>query len=273
MPGVPFPPLRRRWRVALILAGAAAVYLLALSIVPAVLGTRDDTAGRRERGRRAVRAENWALVLPDERAALGRAVDDAWRALRGYRMRYTTGLPAALASGAPETESESVFRLTGGRIAAQRDRNYISAASPAGGGREERFEGFRILTSRPFTNSRGQRVADAEEIYQRAIPGQWACERVAADRALPPAPGLDFTTAGDGGFGEIDGRRVRAFLFPAGAFGLRSAATVWIETDTLRVRRQEIESALKGRREVWEYSAFDETFEITPPTGVPCRSS
>ena len=267
-------PRRRRWRVGLALAGALVLYLVALSAVPALFGGRGEAAARREHGLRAVQAPNWGLVLPEDRAALGRAVDDAWRSLRSYHMRYATGSPDSLAAGRPETEAESVFRLDGrGRIRAQRDTSFISAASPAGGGREERLEGFRIRTNQPYVNRRGRRVATAELIYQRTVPGQWTCERVPTDRRPPPAPGLDFGSAGDGGFGEIDGRPVRAFVFPTGAFGLRSEATVWIETETLRVRRQEIESTLKGRREVWTYGAFDEPAEITPPAGVPCQDT
>ena len=260
--------------MALAVAGGLLLYLVALSVVPALFGGKDAAAERRARALRAVEAPNWGLVTPEDRDALSRAVDEAWRSLGAYHMRYVTGRPDGLAAGRAETEAESVFRLDSrGHIAAQRDTSFISEASPASGGREERLEGYRILTNQPYLNRKGKRVGNAELVYQRSVPGAWICERVPSDRAAPPAPGLDFASAGDGGFGEIDGRRVRAFLVPAGAFGLRSAATVWIETDTLRIRRQQIESVLKGRREVWTYDRFDETVEITPPTGVPCRDS
>ncbi len=75
---------------------------------------------------------------------------------------------------------------------------------------------------------------------------------------------------GDAGFGEIDGHRVRGFTLPAGAFGLRTPATVWVDTESLLVRRQEIESAVKGQREVWTYGGFDEVTAITPPSGITC---
>lgn len=275
MPRLAIPlPRRRRWRIALALAGVLAVYLAALSAVPALLGRGEGGGESRERGLRAVQAENWGLVLPEERAALGRAVDDAWRSLRSYRMRYVTGPPEALAEDRPETEARSSFRLDGkGNIAAQRDTNYISAASPGGTGRDERFEGYRLRTTKPYVNSKGRRVADAEEIYQRSGGGQWICEKVAADRTPPPPPGLDLAAAGDAGFAEIDGRRVRGLVLTAGAFGLRAPATVWIDTATLHVRRQEIASVLRGRREVWTYGGFDEPVEIAPPGGIPCRDT
>jgi hypothetical protein len=167
-----------------------------------------------------------------------------------------------------------VFRLgSGGRIMAQRDTNFISGRSPAGTGKDERMEGYRLRTTQPYVNSKGRRVADAELIYRRDVPGAWICERVAADKTPPPAPGLDLGAAGDGGFDEIDGQRVRAFTLPTGAFGLRSPATVWVEVDTLRVRRQQLDASLKGRREVWTYGEFNQQTEITPPSGIPCQDS
>ncbi len=265
-------PRRRRSRVALAFAAAMLVYLIGLSAVPSLLGRRDDVSGRRERAARTMIASNWALVPPTERAELSRAVDDAWRELSGYRMRYVTGPPERIAADQPESDSRSEFRLDGkGRIAAQRDTNVILAESPASGGREERFEGYRFRSDRPHVTSTGRRIANAEVIYQRILPGLWTCERVAGDAAPPPAPGIDFRRAGDGGFSEIDGRRVRAFEFPEGAFGLRSTATVWIELDTLRVRRQLVDSPLKGRQESWTYSGFDEQITPVAPSGVPCR--
>lgn len=267
-------PRRRRNRVALIVVGALALYLVALSAIPALRGGGDDTAERRERARRTIASESWGLVMPDDRAALARAVDDAWRGLRGYRFRYVTGLPEDLAAGRSETEATSSFVLDElGRIAAQRDTNFISSASPGSGGREERFEGFRIRSDRPFRDNTGRKIDDAEFVYTRTVPGDWTCERIIADRVPPPAPGLDFATAGDAGFSEIDGYRVRGFIVAMGVFGLRAPSTVWIDTDTLLVRRQEIDSVLRGRREVWTYGSFDVPVSIVPPGGVLCRDS
>lgn len=262
--------LRRRTWIGLTAALLLAVYLVALSVVPALVN-RDQAGERRRRGLAAMRAPNWALVLPDDRDALGRAVDQAWRDLSSYQMRYVSGPPEALAAGGFEAESTSAFRLgDGGRIMAQRDTNYIGATTPGSGGVEQRFEGFRVRTDQPYVNRRGQRVADAELIYQRNLPGLWTCERVAGDRALPEAPALDFTDAGDAGVSEIDGRPVRGFTLSAGAFGLRAAATVWIEIDTLRLRRQQIESAIQGRREIWTFGGFDAPLIIELPSGVTC---
>jgi hypothetical protein len=264
-------PRRRRTRILLAIVGLFALYLVALSAVPALLHRGEDAGARRERALRAIRAANWSLVPPEERAALARAVDDTWRALRTYRMRYVTGRPEDLAVGRFESEATSAFRLDGhGRVLAQRDTSFISAVSPASGGREERVEGYRILTAEPYLNSKGRRVANAELIYQRALPGAWTCQRVASDRQPPPGPGLDLGPAGDAGFAEIDGHPVRGFIVPVGAFGLRSPATVWIDTETLHLRRQETESVLPGRREVWTYSDFDAPVEVQPPAGVPC---
>lgn len=267
-------PRGRGRRMALLVAAAVVLYLVALSAIPALLGTRDDAGARRQRALRAITAANWGLVPLGDREALAGAVDDAWRELRAYHMRYVTGLPDDLAAGRPETEAESFFRLDErGMVTAQRDRSSISAASPASGGQADQFEGFRIRTDKPYVNRKGQRVGTSELVYQRAIPGVWTCERVVSDRGAPVGPGLDFAAAGDGGLSEIDGRPVRAFVLPAGGFGLRSPATVWVETDTLRLRRQEIESVLAGRREIWTYGEFDQQVEITPPTGIPCDES
>jgi hypothetical protein len=270
----PLPlPRRRRWRILLAVGAVVVLYLTALSVTQALRGG-DAAAERRARGQRAIQAPNWGLVRPEDRAALGRAVDDAWRALRSYHMRYVSGRPDDLAAGRFETEAESLFRLNArGYIALQQDRSYISAASPAGSGGEERLEGFRVLTGDPYLDRRGRRIADTELVYQRGVPGAWRCERVPADRSPPLPPSLDFTSATDAGFDEIDGRLVRKFVFGTGAFGLRAPATVWIETDTLRVRRQEIVSVLPGRREVWTYDRFDELVHITPPTGVVCEDA
>ncbi|MFN8556568.1 MAG: hypothetical protein U0531_04180 [Dehalococcoidia bacterium] len=109
----------------------------------------------------------------------------------------------------PESEATSVFRLRAdGKIAEQHDTSVITAASPASGGRDERLEGFRILTD-PFVNRRGQQVGKEELVYRRAEPGIWVCERVLSDSGPPPPPGLDLAGAGDAGFAEIDGRPVR----------------------------------------------------------------
>lgn len=40
--------------------------------------------------------------------------------------------------------------------------------------------------------------------------------------------------------------------------------------ETLLVRRQEIESAVRGQREAWTYGEFDRAPAITPPTGITC---
>jgi hypothetical protein len=55
-----------------------------------------------------------------------------------------------------------------------------------------------------------------------------------------------------------------------GAFGLRQPATVWVDTETFQVRRQEIESAVAGQREIWTYGGFDESSTIAPPEGISC---
>ena len=94
-----------------------------------------------------------------------------------------------------------------------------------------------------------------------------------ADKQPIPAPALSFVEGGDAGLEEIDGRRVRGFTLPYGAFGLRSPATVWIDVETLLVRRQEIESAMRGQREVWTYGGFNEISTIEPPSGVACADS
>ena len=267
-------PLRRphwRWWGWLLAAlGVLAVYLIALSVIPALLSS-DPVRADQAKARRAITAENWSLVLPEDRHELGKAVDEAWRALTAYRFSYRSGTPADLAADRPLVASESVFNLNrDGRIREQRDSNYTSAAAPGSEGREQRFEGFRILTDRPYVNQRNQRVGDAELIYQR-VGGLWSCQRVLADQEPGPPPSLILAEAGDGGFSEIDGLRVRAFTLPAGAFGLRSSATVWIDTESLLVRRQEIESVVRGQREVWNYGGFNEAAVIEPPTGVACN--
>ncbi|MFN8556569.1 MAG: hypothetical protein U0531_04185 [Dehalococcoidia bacterium] len=100
MPRRRFPlPRRRRWRVALALGGALLLYLVALSAIPAIVGTR--AGAQHGRGVRAIQASNWGLVVPEDRAALSAGVDAAWRSLRTYQMRYVTGTPAALAAGQP----------------------------------------------------------------------------------------------------------------------------------------------------------------------------
>jgi hypothetical protein len=250
------------------MAALPLVALLALGVVPGCFGR--GTAERQERARRAVLAENWALVPPDDRLALARAVDDAWRRLTTYRMRYRNGLPQDLQAGRAEWEATSQYQLRGGRILAQEDTAFISAASPGSGGREERLQGYRIRTRQPYTNRRGQRTV-TELIYRRSLPGPWVCERVPADRDLPAAPALDLIQAGDAGFAEFDGIRARGFILPEGAFGLRSEAIVWIEVETLRVVRQEIPVSRQGRAEVWTFEGFDQPRAITPPKDVPCH--
>ncbi len=267
-------PARRRTRIILAIALAVPLYLVALAVIPALLGGGDDAAADRAAALRAISAGNWGLVVPEDRAALARAVDRAWRDLRAYRTRYVSGTPTLLAADTPETESRSSYVLDStGRITAQHDTNDMRAESPASGGREEHFEGYRILTAQPYMTSRGRRSTNAELVYQRMLPGVWVCERSASDLLPPPPPGLDFATAGDAGFADIDGQRVRGFQVALGAFGLRAPAIVWVDVATLRVRRQEIESTLPGRREVWTYSNFDEPDAIVPPTGVTCQDT
>jgi hypothetical protein len=265
-------PRWRWWGWLLAGFGVLVLYLLALSVIPALLGgggAKVDQA----RARRSIAAENWSLVLPEEREELGRAVDEAWRSLTAYRFSYRAGTPADLAADQPLVASDSVFNLgNDGRIREQHDTNYTSAAAAGSDGHEQRFEGYRVLTDRPYVNSRNQRVGDTELIYQH-MGGAWSCQRVLADKTPGPPPGLRFTEAGDGGFSEIDGNRVRAFTLPEGAFGLRSPATIWIDVEALRVRRQEIQSALHGQHEVWTYSGFNEPNAITPPSGIACSDS
>lgn len=264
---------RLGWKGWLGLLGAGLVlYLLALSLVPRLLD-HDQPAVDTARAQRAISAENWSLVVPEERAALATAIDQAWRSLRAYRQLYRSGAAAELAAGTPTVVADSVFNLTkDGRVSAQRDTNVTSAAAPGSGGRDSRSELYRILTDRAYTNAKGQRVGDSELIYQQS-GGVWTCTRDVADKRPITAPGLRLEEGGDGGFGEIDGHRVRAFQLPAGAFGLRTPATVWVDTESLLVRRQEIESAVRGQREVWTYAGFDEVATITPPSGISCVDS
>ena len=262
-------PRLRWWGWLGVGVGLLVAYLIALSVVPALLAD-DGPKLDRTRARRAITAENWSLVLPEDRVELEKAVDAAWRSLRAYRMVYRAGTPAELAADTPAIVSESVVNLgEDGRIRTQRDTNYTGATAPGSGGQEQRFEGYRILTDRPYTNARGRRVGDAELIYQQS-GGAWSCQRSLADEEPVMPPSLRFVESGDAGFGEIDGHRVRAFSVPAGAFGLRAPATVWVDVESLLVRRQEIESAVRGQREVWTFGAFDEATTLTPPSGVAC---
>ena len=264
---------RSRWRRLLLLAGGALLlYLLALSVLPRLVG-RDNEASDRGRGQRAIAAANWSLVLPEERQALARAIDDAWRDLTGYHSRYVSGPPDALQADQPETVSESFIRLDGRRrITAQQDSNLITSRSPTNStGRDDRFDGYRIRSDQPYLTSTGRKVGQAELVYQRSNGALWTCERSPAETRPNSLPALDLREAGDAGFTEVAGRRARGFVLSAGAFGLRSEATVWVDVETLRVVRQEIASTLAGRREVWTFDRFNEPFVITPPTGVVCR--
>lgn len=262
-------PRLRWWGWLGVAAGVLVLYLVALSVVPALVSD-DEPKADRERARTAITAENWSLVLPEDRAELTRAIDEAWRSLEAYRQMYRAGTSEQLAANTPSVQADSAFNLTDdGRVAAQRDTNVTSASAPGSGGRENRAELYRILTDRPYTNSKGIKVGDSEFIYQQT-GGVWTCTRDFADKRPIPTPMLRLAEAGDAGFAEIDGRRVRGFSLPAGAFGLRQAATVWVDTDSLLVRRQEIDSAVPGQREIWTYSGFDEISEITPPTGLTC---
>ena len=265
-------PRLRWWGWAGVAAGLLLLYLVALSAGRALL--RDEEPGADlERARRALAAENWSLVVPADREELAKAVDQAWGDLRSYRKGYRSGTQTELAAGTPTVVSESLIALdASGRVTAQRDTNAIAAIAPGSGGRDQRFEGYRIRTDRPFTNEKGRRVGESELIYQQS-GGAWTCTRDIADPRRDPLPGLRLSEAGDGGFAEVDGRRVRAFRLPAGAFGLRTPATVWVDTETLLVRRQEIDSAVRGQREVWTYGDFDAPVAVTPPSGVACPDS
>jgi hypothetical protein len=263
-------PRLRWWGWLGVVAGLLLAYLVALSAVPAIFGT-DPPRADREAAHRAITAPNWSLVVPNDREQLARAVDESWRALRAYRLLYRAGTPADLGADRPLITSDTILNLgKDGRIAAQRDTNITAAAAPGAGGREVRFEGYRILTDRPYVNSKGHRVADAELVYQQTPGGVWTCQRGPADKQPIAPPGLRLSEAGDAGFAEIDGQRVRGFTVPVGAFGLRQPATVWVDVERLLVRRQEIDSVIPGQREIWTYSAFDDVNTITPPPGVTC---
>lgn len=262
-------PRLRWWGWLGVAGGLLLLYLIALSVIPAVLN-RDTPRADPARARRAITAENWSLVVPSERTALGMAIDQAWRALRAYHMEYRAGTDAELTADTPRVRSSSQFNLqTDGRIASQRDSNYMSADAPGSSGSEQRFEGYRVLTKRPYLNAKQQRVGDAELIYQQT-GGVWICQIALADKGPIPAPALNLAEAGDEGLRELDGRRVRVLRLPSGAFGLRSPAVVWIDTETLLIRRQEIDSLVRGQREVWTYSGFNEATTLTPPSGVTC---
>lgn len=262
-------PRLRWWGWLGVAAGVLVLYLVALSAVPALLGDEEPKADL-ERARQAIAAENWSLVVPEDREELAKAIDEAWRSLEAYRQVYRAGTPEQLAADTPGVRADSLFNLTSdGRVAAQRDANFTSASAPGSGGRDQRSELYRILTERPYTNSKGIKVGDSELIYQQS-GGVWSCTRDIADKRSIPAPGLRLMEAGDAGFAEIDGRRVRGFVLPVGAFGLRQAATVWVDVESILVRRQEIDSAVPGQREIWTYSGFDEISTITPPEGITC---
>jgi hypothetical protein len=262
-------PRLRWWGWLSVAAGLLIIYVVALSVVRAI--TRDhEPEANIERAREAVTAENWTLVIPADRTELSRAIDQAWRAMRGYRQVYRAGTAAELAADTPGVLADSVFNLTkSGRVAAQRDMNVTLASAPGSGGRDSRNELYRVLSDRPFTNSKGIKVGDSEFIYSR-IGGVWSCVRDIADKRPIPLPGLQLEGAGDAGFAEIDGHQVRGFILSVGAFGLRWPSTVWVDTESLLVRRQEIESAVPGQREVWTYSGFDQISEIIPPSGITC---
>jgi hypothetical protein len=269
IPHAAFRTRVRWWGWLAMAATVILLYLVALSAVPALL-REDAPPVDTARPRRTIAAENWSLVVPDERAELAAAIDAAWRSLRAYQAAYRAGTPAQLAASMPVVVADSAFNLDRrGRIISQRDTNFSSAAAPGSGGRDERFEGYRVRTTQPYVNERNRRIGDAELIYQRSGT-VWTCQRTLADKEPPPPPGLRLAEGGDAGFAEIDGFRVRGFTLPAGAFGLRSPATVWVDVASLLVRRQEIDSLVRGQREVWTYGGFDEVTEITPPSGVSC---
>lgn len=265
---VRFPRLRW-WGWLGVVAGVLVLYLVALSVIPALFGD-DEPKADLEWARRAMTTENWSLVVPEDRDELILAIDQAWRSLAAYRQVYRAGTPEELAADMPAVRADSLFNLTSdGRVAAQRDMNVTSASAPGSGGRAQRSELYRILTDRPYTNSKGIKIGDSEFIYQES-GGVWTCTRDFADQRSIPLPSLRLAEAGDAGFSQIDGHPVRGFVLPVGAFGLRQAATVWVDTESFLVRRQEIESAVQGRREIWTFSGFDETSTITPPVGISC---
>jgi len=250
-------------------AGVLLLYLIALSAIPVLFGD-DEPKADLDRARRAITTENWSLVVPEDRDELIAAIDQAWRSMTAYRQIYRAGTPEELASDTPAVRTDSLFNLTNdGRVAAQRDMNLISASAPGSGGRAQRSELYRILSDRPYTNSKGIKVGDSEFIYQEN-GGVWTCTRDFADKRPIPVPAVRLSEAGDAGFSQIDGHPVRGFVLPAGAFGLRQPATVWVDTESFLVRRQEIESAVRGEREIWTYSGFDEISTITPPEGISC---
>jgi hypothetical protein len=262
-------PRLRWWGWAGIAAGVLVLYLVALSVVPALFGD-DEPKADRARAHQAITAENWSLVVPDDRDELVLAIDQAWRSLTAYRQDYRAGTPEELAADMPGVRADSIFNLTSsGRVAAQRDLNVTSATAPGSGGRAQRNELYRILSDRPYTNSKGIKIGDSEFIYQES-GGVWTCTRDYADKRPIPLPALRLAEAGDAGFSQIDGHPVRGFVLPVGAFGLRQPATVWVDTETFQVRRQEIESAVPGQREVWTYGGFDEISAIAPPEGISC---
>ncbi|MGD9893545.1 MAG: hypothetical protein AB7R89_20775 [Dehalococcoidia bacterium] len=262
-------PRLRWWGWAGIAVGVLALYLVALSVIPSLFDD-DEPKADLVRAREAITAENWSLVVPEDRAELTTAIDQAWRSLTAYRQIYRAGTPEELAADTPAVRADSLFNLTGdGRVAAQRDLNVTSATAPGSGGRAQRHELFRILSDRPYTNAEGIKIGDSEFIYQEN-GGVWSCTRDFADKRPIPRPALRLAEAGDAGFSQIDGHPVRGFVLPVGAFGLRQAATVWVDTETFHVRRQEIESAVPGQREIWTYSGFDEVSAIAPPEGISC---
>jgi hypothetical protein len=265
-------PRLRWWGWAGVAVGLLLLYLVALSAGRALLGD-DGPSADLGRARSAIAADNWSLVVPQDREELAKAMDEVWGDLRSYQRSYRSGTAAELAADRPTVTSESAIALDAhGRITVQRDSNMITALAPGSGGREQRFEGYRIRTDRPYTNEKGRRVGESELIYQHS-GGVWTCTRDIADPRRDPLPGLQLMEAGDGGFGEIDGHRVRAFQVPSGAFGLRAPATVWVDTETLHVRRQEIDSAVRGQREVWDYTDFDVPLTVSAPAGITCQDS
>src|SRR3712207_5869397 len=111
-------PRLRWWGWLGVAAGLVLLYLVALSVVPALVQDGDPEVDR-ARAQRAIAAENWSLVVPADREELTKAVDQAWRSLRAYRQYYRSGTAAELTANMPTVTADSIFNLTrDGRVSA-----------------------------------------------------------------------------------------------------------------------------------------------------------